>query len=172
MHKINIAGIMVDSVVDGPGVRVCIFAQGCPHGCPGCHNPESHSFEITNLLTVDKLYKIVKDNPLCRGVTFSGGEPFSQPSEFYRLAKMLREDSYEIACYTGFTFEELRGGSKEQVLLLRVVDVLIDGRYIESQYSPHLVFKGSENQRIIDVQASIASQRVVLLNDRRWTPDN
>ena len=106
-QTINIAGIMEDSIVDGPGLRTAIFAQGCPRRCEGCHNPESWAFGTGTDMTVQDLFWRVKKNPLVRGVTFSGGEPFSQAEPFTELAKLLKANGYEVASYTGYTFEEL-----------------------------------------------------------------
>ncbi len=168
MQSLNIAGIAVDSVVDGPGIRVAIFSQGCPHSCVGCHNPESHSFEPNRVISVAEIYDIIKKNPLCRGVTFSGGEPFCQPEGFISLAKMLKSDGYEIACYSGYTFEELMALGELQRELLQLIDVLIDSRFILEKLNLNLLFKGSENQRIIDVAKSLANNEVVIVSDSRW----
>ncbi len=170
MKKLNIAGIIAESVVDGPGLRYCIFAQGCPHACIGCHNPESHSFEQKKLMSAEELYGDIKKNPLCRWVTFSGGEPFCQPDEFAQLAQLLRADGYELAAYSGYTFEELMSNPEKKQLLC-LLDILVDGRYIEQQRNIGLLFKGSENQRIIDVQKSIQQNTPILTEDVRWRRD-
>ncbi len=171
MTTFNIAAIINDSVVDGPGLRVTIFSQGCPHSCPGCHNPQSHSFDPNITICVEDVYKSIKSNFLCKGVTFSGGEPFCQAKAFYQLAKLLREDGYEIACYSGYRYEEIVVADSMQQALLAQIDVLIDGRYVESERNLDLLYKGSANQRIIDVQNSLTTGEIVLVCDGRWSRD-
>ncbi len=165
---INIASIVNDSVVDGPGLRIAIFSQGCPHACLGCHNPQSHSFDKNTLISVDEIYKIIRANSLCKGITFTGGEPLCQPEPFYNLAKMLKPFGYEIACYSGYRFEEILAADSMQQALLAEIDVLIDGRYVEAMRNLNLRFKGSENQRVIDVQKSLTTGQVELIKDERW----
>ena len=166
---LNLSGIVTDSIVDGPGIRVSIFAQGCPHHCEGCHNPETWEFGIGADLSEEKVFDIVKSNPLCKGVTFSGGEPFAQAEGFGKLASLLKESGYEVASYTGFTFEQLLSGTPEQKALLNQLDVLIDGPFILAERSLELSFRGSSNQRILDVQKSLAEGRAVLHTAMRWT---
>lgn len=165
---LNIAGVIGDSIVDGPGIRTVIFVQGCCHHCPGCHNPQSWAFGKGTDLTVDQLYAEVKANPLCRGVTFSGGEPFCQPLPLAVLARRLKADGYEVAAYSGYTFEELLAGTPEQRELLQTLDVLVDGRFILVQRNLDLRFRGSENQRILDVSKSLAAGRAVWYEGERW----
>lgn len=159
--KIELAGIAGDSIVDGPGIRTTYFAQGCPHHCPGCHNPETWSFGEGTLWEPEALAQIARSNPLCRGVTFSGGEPFCQPEGFAQLARILKAEGYEIASYTGFLYGELLSGTPEQRQLLEQLDVLVDGPFLLAQRSLELCFRGSANQRIIDVQKSLAAGRVI-----------
>ena len=166
---LNLSGIVTDSIVDGPGIRVSVFGQGCPHHCPGCHNPETWEFGIGADLSVEKVFDIVKSNPLCKGVTFSGGEPFAQAEGFGKLADLLKENGYEVASYTGFTFEQLLSGTPAQRALLERLDVLIDGPFIQEEKSLELSFRGSKNQRIIDVQKSLTQGRAVLHTALRWT---
>ena len=115
---LNLSGIVEDSIVDGPGIRVTFFCQGCPHHCPGCHNPETWDFSGGTAMEEERLVQIVRSNPLCRGVTFSGGEPFAQASAFARLGRLLKAQGYEVASYSGYTFEELFLGTPEQRALL------------------------------------------------------
>ena len=166
---LNLSGIVTDSIVDGPGIRVSVFGQGCPHHCPGCHNPETWEFGIGADLSEEKVFDIVKSNPLCKGVTFSGGEPFAQAEGFGKLASLLKESGYEVASYTGFTFEQLLSGTPAQRALLEKLDVLIDGPFILAERSLELSFRGSKNQRILDVQKSLAEGRAVLHTAPRWT---
>ena len=165
---LKLSGIVEDSIVDGPGIRVCIFCQGCPHHCEGCHNPETWDFGCGTDMAVETIVDIVRSNPLCRGVTFSGGEPFAQSAGFAKLAKLLKEQGYEVAAYSGYTFEQLLGGSEEQKKLLSRLDVLIDGPFLMAERSLELNFRGSRNQRILNVPESLAQGRAVEETSGRW----
>ena len=165
---LNLSGIVSDSIVDGPGIRTAIFSQGCPHHCPGCHNPETWDFGCGTDIPVEAVLEIVRENPLCRGVTFSGGEPFAQAAAFAKLAKLLKEKGYEVASYSGYTFEALLTGSEDQKELLRSIDILIDGPFLQAQKSLELAFRGSRNQRILDVKRSLAEGRAVEITTGRW----
>ena len=152
------AGVVTDSVVDGPGLRTAYFCQGCPHHCPGCQNPETWPFDGGTPMETEALYRMARADPLCRGVTFSGGEPFSQAEGFAELAALLRADGIEIASYTGYTFEHLRDrGTDAQRRLLSLLDVLVDGPFLLAERSLELPFRGSRNQRILDVPRSLAA---------------
>ena len=166
--SLDIAGIIGDSIVDGPGMRTTVFVQGCPHRCNGCHNPESWEFGTGQKISVMEVFEKIKSNPLCRGVTFSGGEPFCQAAPLYELGKMLKEAGYEIACYTGSTFEQLLHGSEEQKSLLRILDILIDGPFILEQRDLDLRFRGSANQRILDVVQSLREGKAIWCAETRW----
>ena len=162
--QIRLAGIVPESIVDGPGYRFAIFAQGCPHNCPGCHNPHTHDFSGGILYSTGDVINHVGEYPNTDGVTFSGGEPFCQPEAFLELAENLTE--HNIYCFTGYTFEELKQNENPSVQdLLRHIDVLIDGRYIDEQRNYQLKFKGSENQRVINCKESISIRKAVLLED-------
>ena len=165
---LDLSGIVSDSIVDGPGIRTAVFSQGCPHHCPGCHNPETWAFGIGTQIPVDAVVDIIRSNPLCRGVTFSGGEPFAQAAAFAKLAKLLKEKGYEVASYSGYTFEELLDGTQDQKNLLASIDILIDGRFLQAQKSLELAFRGSRNQRILDVPKSLAAGRAVETTSKRW----
>lgn len=165
---LNLSGLVSDSIVDGPGIRTTIFSQGCPHHCPGCHNPETWDFGCGTDMEVERLVEIVRSNPLCRGVTFSGGEPFAQPEGFAKLARLLKEKGYEVASYTGFTFEELLAGSEGQKQLLQTLDILIDGPFLQAEKSLEIAFRGSRNQRILDVPKSLAAGEAVQTTSKRW----
>ena len=166
---LNLSGIVTDSIVDGPGIRVSFFSQGCPHHCQGCHNPETWELGVGTDMPVERLAEIVKSNPLCKGVTFSGGEPFAQAEGFAKLAELLKNAGYEVASYTGFTFEQLLQGTPAQKALLAKLDVLIDGPFILAEKSLELSFRGSANQRILDVQKSLAAGKAILHTAPRWT---
>ena len=166
---LNLSGIVSDSIVDGPGIRVTVFCQGCPHHCPGCHNPETWEFGCGTPMDEEDILAIVRSNPLCRGVTFSGGEPFAQGEAFAKLAKLLKEHRYEVASYSGYTFEQLLTGTPGQKALLEAIDVLIDGPFLLEERSLELSFRGSRNQRILDVPKSLAAGKAVPVPPGRWT---
>ena len=165
---LNLAGIAGDSIVDGPGIRTAIFAQGCPHHCPGCHNPETWPFGGGTEMDEETVVRIVEANPLCKGVTFSGGEPFAQAEGFARLGRMLKDRGYEVASYTGYTFEALLAGTPEQRALLDTLDVLIDGPFLLAERSLELNFRGSANQRILNVPRSLEAGAAVAETSPRW----
>lgn len=159
-----IAGVVKESIVDGPGIRYTIFTQGCPHNCEGCHNVHTHDPSGGKSITFDKILDDLKKNPLISGVTFSGGEPFMQAKELYELALLLKEKGLNILTYSGYTFEEIVRGYDENPYwkeLLEITDYLIDGRFILAEKSLLLRFRGSKNQRIIDVKKSLAESSVV-----------
>ncbi len=169
MAKLKISGVVNNSIVDGPGLRFTLFTQGCPHNCPGCHNPQTHPFKGGKNYSLRKFKKDISLNTLLYGVTFSGGDPFSQAKALIPYAKCVKERGLELACYTGFVFEQLFSGSvpfaKE---LLQYIDILIDGKFVLAQKSLNLRFKGSKNQRTIDVQSSLKEGKVVLSKDEKW----
>ena len=165
---LDLSGIVGDSIVDGPGIRTTVFCQGCPHHCPGCHNPETWDFGCGTQMREEDIVDIVRSNPLCRGVTFSGGEPFAQPEGFAKLARLLKEKGYEVASYSGYTFEELLEGSQAQKELLSSIDILIDGPFVMAEKSLEVPFRGSRNQRILDVKKSLAASKAVPITSGRW----
>ena len=165
---LDLSGIVQDSIVDGPGIRTTFFCQGCPHHCEGCHNPETWDFGCGTQVPVEDLVDVVKSNPLCRGVTFSGGEPFAQPEGFAKLAKLLKAEGYEVASYSGFTFEELLSGSDAQKELLSSIDILIDGPFVMAERSLEIAFRGSRNQRILDVPKSLSAGKAIPTTSGRW----
>lgn len=161
----RIAGMVQDSIVDGPGLRFAVFTQGCPHLCPGCHNPGTHSFTGGTELSVDEVCDQMLKNPLTDGLTLSGGEPFSQAGDCARLAAAAKKAGLNVWIYTGWTFEELLDGPEPGFNdLLQNTDVLVDGRFEISQRTLSLPWRGSLNQRIIDVRASLEQRGAVQLN--------
>ena len=166
---LNLSGLIEDSIVDGPGIRTTVFSQGCPHHCPGCQNPDTWDFGCGTDMAEETIVDIVRSNPLCRGVTFSGGEPFAQAEGFAKLAVLLKAQGYEVASYSGYTFEQLQQGTPAQRTLLECIDVLIDGPFIRAEKSLELSFRGSRNQRILDVPASLAAGKAVSMTAGRWT---
>ena len=165
---LDLAGIVGDSIVDGPGIRTTIFCQGCPHHCPGCQNPETWAFGQGTPVAAAQILEIVQANRLCRGVTFSGGEPFAQAEGFTELAKLLKAAGYEVASYSGYTFEQLLKGTDAQKELLAQIDVLIDGPFLLAERSLEIPFRGSRNQRIIDVKKSLPLGVPVEITTGRW----
>lgn len=164
---IRTAGITDESIVDGEGLRLVVFAQGCFHDCPGCHNPASHSFQGGQLTDEEKILERIRRNPLLDGITYSGGDPFFQTEEFLSLSRAIRKefllrDDFTIMAYTGFTFEELMSKEELYLPLLREIDILVDGRFILEEKSLDLPFIGSRNQRILDVRLSLKENRPVL----------
>lgn len=148
-------------MVDGPGFRTSIYCAGCNHQCPGCHNPQSWAFDGGREMTTQQLMKIIVADPFAN-VTFSGGDPMFQPEGFTQLAKAIRQRTDKtIWCFTGFTFEALMRHPQRRKLVEQI-DVLVDGPYIERLRDPDLRFRGSSNQRIIDIPASLRAGRVVL----------
>ena len=157
---LQVSGTANDSIVDGPGLRFTIFVQGCPHRCPGCHNPQTHPFEGGTPTDTEELLARIKNNPLLDGVTFSGGEPFCQAPALAVLGQEIRRLGLNIMTYTGYTFEDLYEHLDEDNgyrALLSVTDWLVDGPFIERLKSYQLHFKGSINQRILDVRRSLAA---------------
>ncbi|MCL2070779.1 MAG: anaerobic ribonucleoside-triphosphate reductase activating protein [Oscillospiraceae bacterium] len=161
--KIRVAGIVKNSIVDGPGIRYVVFAQGCRFKCKGCHN--SHTHDKLGGLSVDvqQIAAEIKSDPLLDGVTFSGGEPFEQAVVFANLAALISELGLNIICYTGYTFEELYE-NPDMHMLLNKVDVLVDGRFELNRKNPRLKFRGSDNQRVIDVKESFKCEKAVEIN--------
>lgn len=161
--QVRIAGVVKESIVDGPGIRFVVFAQGCKHHCPGCHNPETHDFDSGNLVDIDAIINEMKKNPLLDGITLSGGEPFEQPEAFSELANRSRALGYHVMTYTGYTYETLLEKKDEKrIRLLENIDILVDGKFELEKKSMMLKFRGSKNQRIIDVKKSRCENDVVL----------
>ncbi len=162
----RIFGLVQDSIVDGPGFRFVCFVQGCPHNCPGCHNPDSHNPAGGREMSVAEAAAELSKNPLTDGLTLSGGEPFAQAADCLRLAQIAHERGLNVWSYSGWTFEYLRDqGTAEQLALLKELDVLVDGPFILEERTLSLPWRGSRNQRVIDVQASLAAGEAVVLPD-------
>lgn len=159
----RIAGTVQDSIVDGPGFRFTVFTQGCSHHCPGCHNPQTHDTSGGTEHTVEELLERMRSNPLTDGLTLSGGEPFEQPEDCLLLAQGAHESGLNVWSYTGYLFEFLRDqGTEAQKALLRELDVLVDGPFLLEQRTLYLPWRGSRNQRVIDVPKSLENGDVVL----------
>ena len=163
--EIRLAGLVNDSIVDGPGFRLTVFTQGCPHDCPGCHNPETHDFGGGKMYDVEKVIETFRENILLDGVTFSGGDPFCQSDKCAVIARAAKESRLNVWAYSGWTYEELLENSKTDTSImdfLSYVDVLVDGPFILAQRTLELRFRGSKNQRLIDVPASLAKGETVI----------
>lgn len=163
--ELRIAGIERESVVDGPGLRLVIFTQGCPHNCPGCHNPQTHDRHGGTVVSAAAVWEIIDSTKLIRGVTFSGGEPFLQAKTLAYLAQKIKAAGLNIVTYSGFTYEQLLAIALRRSAvrdLLHLTDILVDGPYVAAQRDLRLAFRGSSNQRLIDVQHSLAAGQVVL----------
>lgn len=163
--KIKLFGTANDSIVDGPGIRYAVFTQGCPHNCAGCHNPDSHNPEGGYWEDTENIINSIKKNSLLDGVTLSGGEPFMQARACAAIAKSVHKLGLNVITYTGFTFEELlKIGNSDNCFteLLENTDILVDGKFILSEKSMELNFKGSANQRLINVPESLLKGTVIL----------
>ena len=170
--KIRLAGIVKESVVDGPGIRMVIFVQGCPHGCIGCHNPGSHDPAGGYESTTEELIAALPDGKLVSGLTLSGGEPFLQAEASAQIAAAAKNKGLSVVTYTGYRFEALLelGDQKPTVMaLLHRTDILVDGPYEQEKRDLGLPFRGSANQRLIDVPASLTSGSVKEWTDPAWS---
>lgn len=164
----NIAGFYSDSISNGEGWRAVLFVSGCPHHCLGCHNPQSWDKDYGEPYVEDDIYNQIIENPFLDGLTLSGGEPFLYCQELFSLVKRIKAEGLNIWSYTGFTFEELLRWAKRNSdvqAFLQKVDVLVDGKFLIEKLEPKKPFRGSCNQRIIDVQASLKKQEIVLYID-------
>lgn len=162
--ELQIAGVVKESIVDGKGIRYTVFTQGCPHHCPECHNPQTWPFQGGETTTPEKLFEDFRQNPILRGITFSGGEPFAQPGPLAELARLVHGAGKDVTVYTGYTYEQLVEKHDPQVdALLAETDVLIDGPFVREKKNLELLFRGSENQRLIDMKKTREAGCVVLL---------
>ena len=174
--KLRIASpVICDSIVDGPGLRMVVWTQGCKHNCKGCHNPQTHSlnggYEVDTKEVIDKMASL----KLQQGITLSGGEPFLQPLPLAEIAKEAHKINLDVWSYTGFTFEQLIDNNNplyfENMELLKYVDVLVDGKFEIDKRDISLLFRGSSNQRIIDVKKSLKYKTAVLKFEYMQTQD-
>lgn len=162
MTKLSILDIVEDTTVDGPGFRTTIYCAGCPNHCPGCHNPQSWDINNGHDVEIEDILEVILADPFA-DVTFSGGDPMFQPQGFAALARAIKErSSKNIWCYTGNLFEQLLENPAQRELL-ELVDVLVDGRFVEALKDEQLRFRGSSNQRIIDVPRSLGEGKAVVL---------
>ena len=162
--KIRLAAyLQPDSIVDGEGIRTVLWTQGCPHHCPGCHNPDTHNFDAGALIEVEDVISELKKIKNQNGITLSGGDPVCQADACYEISKAAHEMGLNVWCYTGFTYEQMLLNSKAR-RLLEQIDVLVDGKFVLEEKSYDLYFRGSRNQRIIDVPTSLEQEQVVLVD--------
>ena len=158
--KIRIAALVNDSIVDGPGLRYAVYTQGCLHHCKGCHNPQTHDINGGYETDTEDIWREISENPLLSGITFSGGDPLLQPRPLAELAKKAVEEGLSVWCYTGWVWEDLLKKNDPDIMaLLNHIDVLVDGPFLSEQRTLELPFRGSKNQRLIDVQRSLRSGR-------------
>lgn len=170
-NEIRLFGLVSDSIVDGPGMRTAIFTQGCPHRCEGCHNPESHAPEGGTLWTLDEVEKRFTGNPLLDGITLSGGEPFLQPAACAELARRAHAKRLNVWCYTGYLYEDLLDRARADAgvaALLDEADVLVDGPFVLAERSLELLFCGSRNQRLIDMNKTRKTGALALYEPPAW----
>ncbi|MFA6834987.1 MAG: anaerobic ribonucleoside-triphosphate reductase activating protein [Fibrobacteraceae bacterium] len=166
---LRIAGIEPESCVDGPGMRMTVFVQGCPHHCPFCHNPQTHDFKGGHDIDIAEILDMLDEDPLLDGVTFSGGEPFCQAKNLVPLAREIKERGMHLTIYTGYLYEDLikKSNTEPEILeLLTFADLLVDGPFLIAERTLDAPFKGSSNQRLIDVQKTLGGKEVIL-----WEPN-
>lgn len=164
--NIRLSGILYESLANGPGIRRVFFSQGCKHNCPECFNPETHDFNGGFLWDMDELIEDVKSNPMIKGVTFSGGDPLEQAEKFAYMARKFKEAGLTIWSYTGYTFEYILDNLEDHPYwkeLIERIDVLVDGRFEVDNMQEGLKYRGSNNQRLIDVQSSLKERKAVVM---------
>lgn len=162
-EPLRIAGTLTDSIVDGPGIRYVIFTQGCPHHCPGCHNPQTHDPKGGRDADVEEILQQIAANPLSVGVTFSGGEPFLQAEALIPVARRVKALGKNLTIYTGYLYEQLTKSEKPGVReLLSLADLLVDGPFLLAERDLTLPYRGSSNQRVIDLAKTRETGTVVL----------
>lgn len=171
MDKIRLASpLQTDSIVDGEGLRAVVWTQGCIHNCYGCHNPKTHDLKGGYLEDIDNLKKQIQNLKYHDGITLSGGDPFVQIDACLEIASFCQKINLNVWCYTGYTFDQLMKMSesnKKIIELLNNIDVLIDGKFVLAEKSFECPFRGSKNQRIIDVKESLKNNHVVILKKYR-----
>ena len=165
------ADLQSDSIVDGPGLRTVIWTQGCGHHCEGCQNPQTWDFNGGGLVPIDMVLEAIDELEYQTGITFSGGDPMYQPEACNKIAEYCKKKGYNIWTYTGFTFEEIMKLAEKKPIykeFLSNIDVLVDGPFKIEERDLSLLFRGSRNQRLIDVQKTLESGKVTLLNEYEY----
>lgn len=169
------ADLQTDSIVDGPGLRAVLWTQGCAHNCKNCQNPQTWDFEGGGLVPIDLVKEAIDELEYQTGITFSGGDPMYQPEACNIIAEYAKSKGLNIWVYTGFTYEELMAMSKKKPIykeFLKKIDVLVDGKFIQEQKDLSLLFRGSKNQRLIDVQKTLSSKKIVLFDEETYNEEN
>ncbi len=165
-EKIRLSGIISESIVDGPGLRYVLFTQGCLKSCYMCHNPETRDLKAGYLKSIRKIKEEIKKNPLIKGITFSGGEPFLQARKCYLISKYAKSLGLDCLSYSGYYIEEIiKKNQKDQINFLNSLDYLIDGPFEYDKLSLDLLFRGSSNQRIVDVKKTLKENKLVVINN-------
>lgn len=162
--KLRLFGCVNDSIVDGPGLRYTIFVQGCHHNCLGCHNPESHDINGGYVKEIAEILKEIDENPLLDGITLSGGEPMLQVETSIELSKEVKKRNLNIILYSGYTYEQIIDDVNKKSLL-ELCDMLIDGKFELEKRSLSLLYRGSSNQRLINVQESLKQNCIIEYNE-------
>lgn len=161
---IRVAGIVGESVTDGPGIRFVLFVQGCPRRCPGCHNPQTQCLNGGVLMNARDIMNQIARDPLVSGVTFSGGEPFLQAGKLLPIARECRRRGLNVMTYSGWTFEELLAQNDPAWnALIELSDVIVDGPYLQEYRSSSAKFRGSINQRLVNVALSLKTHSIQTL---------
>lgn len=164
----KMAGFYDESISNGLGWRAVLFVSGCPHHCPGCHNPETQDYNYGTEFNKREILDRIANNSILKGVTLSGGEPLCKENipellDFVKDLKIEKPD-FNIWCYSGYTMEELLARNDEVTNeMLKNIDVLVDGEFMLEKKNPTLKFRGSDNQRIVDVRQSINNNKVISL---------
>ena len=169
------ADLQTDSIVDGPGLRAVIWTQGCGHHCKGCQNPQTWDFNGGGLVPIEEVLKALDETEYQTGLTFSGGDPMYQPEACNEIAKYAKKKGMNVWVYTGYTWEEvLELGKKNKAYMdfLKNTDVLVDGRFVLKELDLSILFRGSRNQRLIDVPKSLKKGEVVLFDESAYKEEN
>ena len=164
-----------DSIVDGPGLRAVLWTQGCGHHCKGCQNPQTWDFNGGGLVPIDLVKKAIDELEYQDGITFSGGDPMYQVEACNDIAEYAIKKGLNIWVYTGFTYEEILELSKKKKVyqdFLSKIDVLVDGRFILEEKDLSLLFRGSRNQRLIDMKKTLATGSIILFDEEKYSENN
>ena len=169
------ADLQTDSIVDGPGLRAVLWTQGCGHKCKGCQNPQTWDFNGGGLVPIKAVKDAIDELEYHTGLTLSGGDPMYQAPACLEIIKYARKKGLNIWVYTGFTWEEIMKMAKKDNVyneFLKYVDVLVDGRFILEERDLNLLFRGSRNQRLIDVQETLKSNNIVLFDESKYLEED
>lgn len=166
-NTIRLSGIAYESLVNGPGMRRVFFSQGCKHNCKGCFNPDTHDFKSGEEKDMDQLISDTLKNPILRGVTFSGGDPWEQADKFAYMARTFKENGLNVWSYTGYTYEYILENKDDRLgwsELLDNIDILVDGKFEKEKMKDGLKYRGSTNQRVIDVKESLKLNKAITMD--------